>query len=130
MDTPLATRRLLRKPSVLLLRQQFENLRYSRTGLDQSWDLVLRLVQPNYKLNAYFQSIGGQQKLNEGSYSVLRSLYHNRGAVNSAILASYLHSNLTNPHADWMKINLVDDFILGTHSLVIRSCLISGTLRI
>ena len=89
------------------LRVQFENVRNTRQGLELVWDLVLRMVQPNYRLNNYFNTVASQPKLNEGyDLNILRNLYHNRGAVNSGILASYLHSNLTNPHAQWMKITL------------------------
>ena len=97
---------------VTKMRNQFEQIRNSRSGLEQLWDLVFRMVQPNYRLNQYFNKMSFQTNLDYGSFQSLRRLYHNRGAVNSGILASYLHSNLSNPHAQWMKLNIPDIYFL------------------
>ena len=96
-----------------ILRKQFETIQMKRRGIEYLWDIVLRLVQPNYNLHNFFNKISeGKNVTDWGQLNVLRQLYHNRGAVNSAVLASYLHANLTNPHSDWMKITIPEIYTL------------------
>lgn len=89
------------------LREQLSRLKQERSNLEYEWARVLLLVQPNRSLaNSFYRNHTGSTptsttRQNEGQ---IKSIYDNRGATNSAILASYLHSSLTNPHERWMSL--------------------------
>ena len=103
------------------LRAQFHQLWNNRHQLQYFWDLVLRMVNPSYNLQIDFNAMRGGEdffsSFSGSSFSRLKGVYHNRGAVNSAVLASYLHSNLTNPHSDWMRMILPEIYFLQDQML-------------
>ena len=103
------------------LRQQFTQLYNSRSSMDYFWNLVLRLVNPAYNLQLDGNIINGSRdffsSFSGETFSRLNNLYHNRGSVNSSLMASYLHSNLTNPHSDWMRITAPESYHLQNRSL-------------
>lgn len=94
------------------LRSMLFNLKSHRANLEYEWGNTLRIVRPNRLLEDYLanQPYGGTKGFSgyQGYISAVRSLYDNRGATNSAILASYLHSSLTNPHDTWMNLSPKD----------------------
>ena len=107
--------------SVKELRVQFTNLWKNRSGLQYMWNLVLSLVNPAYNLSVNKDFVlGKRDALSNLDYNMLRnirSVYHNRGAVNSSLLSSYLHSNLTNPHAEWMRLSVPESYFLQDRDL-------------
>lgn len=90
------------------LRQKLDYLVTNRNVLESEWASVLRLVRPTQSQLSYFTNrlqtnrdpIMGQQ------YRSLKQTYDNHGATASLTLSSYLHSSLTNPHDDWMKLKM------------------------
>lgn len=93
------------------LSREFEILRQNRGALENIWRSVLQLTKPNRALSQYLNNnpAGGSSADQLNSYA--RALHDNKGSTNSAMLASYLHSSLTNPHDKWFSLVLHEDFI-------------------
>ena len=100
--------------TVQQLRMQFESLKSSRQSLDTLWANVFQLTKPNRALSTYLRG-GGSLSGSQNPYQnvgFVQSLHNNRGSTNSAILSSYLHSSLTNPHDKWFSLQPKEDFFL------------------
>ena len=78
-----------------------------RASLEQEWASVLGVVRPSRKQLKFFNSnLFNPQRLTTGQYDNTKRIFNNHGATASLTLASYLHSSLTNPHDDWMSLQL------------------------
>ena len=96
-------------------------LMQERTYLEDEWSRVLQLVQASrsiYNTNGRATSeILSRYRNNSSRYGSIKSIYDSKGATNSYLLASYLHSSLSNPHEKWMNflpasvIKLSDGYI-------------------
>ena len=86
------------------LRKKLDSLIMNRSSLNWHWNNVLNVVKPSKSAIDYFrnQAVAGNPIVNYQDN--FRALYDNHGSVSSLLLASYLHSSLTNPHDEWMKI--------------------------
>jgi len=90
--------------SAVQLRNKLDSLITDRSGLNWFWNNVLNLVRPSKQALDYYSNrvMSGAPDLNYRN--IPNFIYDNQGSVNSLLLASYLHSNLTNPHDEWMTL--------------------------
>ena len=90
------------------LRQKLDYLMTNRSQLESEWTSVLRIARPTQTQLAYFRNRlqNTQNPITSQRYRSLKQVFDNHGATASLTLASYLHSSLTNPHEDWMQLQL------------------------
>lgn len=89
-----------------ILKNRFNILKANRSSLETDWRNVLLVTTPTRDQQDFFNSsihkAGGA--ISSSQYTSIRALHDNHGATASLTLASYLHSSLTNPHNEWMKL--------------------------
>ena len=88
------------------LRAKLDFLRSHRHTLEYEWARTLRLVRPSRASYAFFSSFAfnNQSPQQRQSLHQQRAIFDNHGSTASLMLASYLHSSLTNPHDTWMSL--------------------------